>query len=77
MNPETEIGAGASKSQCLKPLDNVALTREPLTITKQGKAVVRLVPTSQTLALFGALTGSVMKAGDIISPLKNEWDSAR
>ena len=74
---ETEIGAGAFKSQCLKLLDNVALTRKSLVITKRGKAVARLVPMSDTPSLFGAMAGSVMKAGDIVSPLKNEWDAAR
>ena len=74
---ETEIGAGAFKSQCLKLLDNVALNRESLVITKRGKAVARLVPMPQTSSLFGAMAGSVMKAGDIVSPLKNEWDVAR
>ena len=74
---ETEIGAGAFKSQCLKLLDNVALTRKSLVITKRGKAVARLVPMPDTHSLFGAMSGSVMKAGDIVSPLKNEWDAAR
>ena len=74
---ETEIGAGAFKSQCLKLLDSVALSRESLVITKRGKAVARLVPMPQTRSLFGAMSGSVMKADDIVSPLKNEWDVAR
>ena len=74
---EAEIGAGAFKSQCLKLLDNVALTRKSLVITKRGKAVARLVPMPDTPPLFGAMSGSVMKAGDIVSPLKNEWDVTR
>ena len=74
---ETEIGAGAFKSQCLKLLDSVALSRESLVITKRGKAVARLVPMPQTPSLFGAMSGSVLKADDIVSPLKNEWDVAR
>ena len=74
---ETEIGAGAFKSQCLKLLDSVALSRESLVITKRGKAVARLVPMPQTSSLFGAMSGSVMKTGDIVSPLKNEWKVTR
>ena len=77
MNHDIEIGAGAFKSQCLKLLDSVALTRESLVITKRGKAVARLVPMPQTASLFGAMSGSVMQAHDIVSPLKNEWDVAR
>ena len=74
---EAEIGAGAFKSLCLKLLDNVALNRESLVITKRGKAVARLVPMPQTSSLFGAMSGSVMKTGDIVSPLKNEWKVTR
>ncbi len=74
---QTEIGAGAFKSQCLKLLDTVALTRTPLVITKHGKAVARLVPMPATVDLYGAMSGSVMFAGDIISPLDNEWEAAR
>ena len=43
---------------------------------KRGKAVARLVPMPDTPNLFGAMSGSVMKAGDIVSPLKNAWDGA-
>ena len=77
MISETQIGAGTFKSQCLKLLDTVALTRESLVITKRGKAVARLVPMPQSPPLFGALSGSVMKADDIVSPLKTEWNATR
>lgn len=73
----TEIGAGAFKSQCLKLLDAVAFTRAPLVITKRGKAVAKLVPMPDTVELFGAMSGSVIFEGDIISPLENEWAAAR
>ncbi|MBV5296812.1 MAG: type II toxin-antitoxin system prevent-host-death family antitoxin [Rhodoferax sp.] len=73
---QTEIGAGAFKSQCLKLLDTVALTRTPIIITKHGKAVAKLVPMPVTADLFGAMSGSVTFAGDIISPLENEWEAA-
>ena len=77
MISEAQIGAGTFKSQCLKLLDTVALTRESLVITKRGKAVARLVPMPDTSDLFGAMSGSVMQADDIVSPLKNEWYEAR
>ena len=75
-NP-TDIEAGAFKSQCLKLLDAVALTRAPLVITKRGKAVAKLVPMPDTVDLFGAMSGSVLFEGDIISPLDNDWHVAR
>ena len=41
---QTAIAAGDFKTKCLKLLDQAAETREPLVITKHGKAVARLVP---------------------------------
>lgn len=72
----TEIGAGAFKSQCLQLLDAVARTHAPLTITKRGKAVARLVPIDASTELFGALAGSVLHQGDLIAPLDVAWDAA-
>lgn len=74
---QTVIGAGDFKARCLKLLDDVARTREPLVITKHGKAVARLVPIPPESELFGALAGSVVQEGDIVSPLENEWDVCR
>ncbi|MBA3056308.1 MAG: type II toxin-antitoxin system Phd/YefM family antitoxin [Gammaproteobacteria bacterium] len=73
----TDIGAGAFKSQCLKLLDAVALNRAPLVITKRGKAVAKLIPMPDAVDLFGAMSGSVLFEGDIISPLDNDWSAAR
>jgi len=56
---QATIGAGDFKAKCLKLLDEVARTREPLVVTKHGKAVAKLVPIPFESALFGALAGSV------------------
>lgn len=74
---QTAIGAGDFKARCLKLLDEVAETREPLVITKHGKAVAKLVPMPPEQELFGALAGSVLNEGDLISPLDNHWDACR
>ncbi len=71
------IGAGDFKAKCLKLLDEVARTREPLVVTKHGKAVAKLVPIPPETGLFGALAGSVQQEGDIVSPLENEWEACR
>lgn len=71
------IGAGEFKAKCLKLLDEVAAKREPLVITKHGKAVAKLVPMPLEAKLFGALAGSVHHEGDIVSPLDNEWEACR
>jgi prevent-host-death family protein len=71
------IGAGDFKARCLKLLDGVAETREPLIITKHGKPVAKLVPMPPEIDLFGALAGSVRQEVDIVSPLNEEWEACR
>ncbi len=38
------VSAGDFKARCLKLMDEVALTRRPLLITKHGRPVARVVP---------------------------------
>ena len=76
-NLQPSIGAGDFKSTCLKLLDEVARSRRPLVITKHGKPVAQLVPMPPEAVLFGALGGSVMRSGDIVSPIDSAWDAMR
>ena len=69
------IGAGDFKARCLKLLDEVALSREPLVITKHGRPVAKLVPIPQETELFGALAGSVRHEGDIVAPVDAVWSA--
>jgi prevent-host-death family protein len=70
------IAAGEFKAKCLRLLDEVAETREPLIVTKHGKPVAKLVPIpEQKVSLRGALRGSVLWEGDIISPIDVEWEA--
>jgi prevent-host-death family protein len=75
MDDSSTIGAGDFKARCLKLIDEVAETRQPLTITKHGKPVARLVPMPPKKDLFGLMAGSVLYEGDIISPIDVEWDA--
>ena len=73
--PKT-IAAGKFKAQCLQLLDEVAATREPLIITKFGKPVAQVVPlVEKRIPLRGALKGSVLWEGDILSPIDVEWEA--
>jgi len=67
------IGAGEFKAKCLQLLDDVAETKAPLVITKRGKPVAQLVPIPADIDLYGALAGSVLVEGDIISPPECQW----
>jgi len=71
------IPASEFKAKCLQLLDEVARTREPLIVTKFGEPVAQLVPMAPKTKLFGALKGSVVYEGDIISPVENEWEAAQ
>lgn len=72
------IGAGEFKAECLRLLDEVAASRRPLVITKRGRPVAKLVPMDDAPELFGALQGSVLGAGDIVSPIEETpWNAER
>lgn len=72
----TRMGAAAFKAQCLQVMEKVRQTRRPVTITKRGVPVVRVVPADppEKFAL-GALAGQLTSRGDIVSsPLSDqEW----
>jgi prevent-host-death family protein len=70
------IGPGEFKAKCLRLLDEVAASREPLVITKFGHPVARIIPMPPTVKLRGALKGTVLYEGDIVSPLENDWEAA-
>lgn len=74
-----EIKAGEFKAKCLKLMDEVAATGEPLIVTKRGRPIVRLEPVAEekTISIFEALKGSMSYDGDpddLIAPLDLEWD---
>jgi prevent-host-death family protein len=71
------IAAGKFKAQCLRILDEVNETHEPVTITKRGKTVARLVPPEDTPApsAFGLLAGTVQIHGDITKPIEEDWNA--
>ena len=71
-----EISAAEFKAKCLKLMDEVAKTRESITITKRGKPIAKLVPIeSETRSLFGYMKGTVTILGDIVSPINEKWSA--
>ena len=74
---EITIPAAEFKAKCLKIMDDVERRRITVMITKRGKPVARIVPpdSKRRSTLFGALKGSVIIKGDIISPLDVEWEA--
>ena len=54
-----QMPAGEFKARCLKVMDQVHKTREPVVITKHGKPVAKLVPAGKRGDdIFGCLKGS-------------------
>ncbi|EQD54939.1 prevent-host-death family protein, partial [mine drainage metagenome] len=61
MESAMNINAAEFKAKCLKLIDEVAATHEPLVITKRGKPVARVVPIEDeapTPGLFGYMKGT-------------------
>ena len=71
----SSIPAGEFKAKCLQLLDAVASSGAPLTITKRGRPVARLVPMPAVAPLFGAMRGSVKSQSDIVAPIGEHWDA--
>jgi prevent-host-death family protein len=75
-----KIAAGKFKAQCLKVMEQVRTTREPVLITKRGQPLAKLVPAEKTSDDFiGRLEGIVTIVGDIESPVVplEDWDALR
>ncbi len=73
-----EVPAGEFKARCLKLMDEVRTTRQPLLITKRGKPVAKLVPVEdEAPPLYGRMRGTVTIHGDIISPIEQDWHAER
>jgi len=73
-----KMPAGEFKARCLTVMEDVRKTREPVLITKRGKAVAKLVPTEKASHdLIGRLEGVVRIVGDIESPIEppEAWES--
>jgi prevent-host-death family protein len=74
------VAAGEFKTKCLKIMDRVSTTREPVVVTKKGKPLVKLVPIDNAKHdVFGCLSDKLEIAGDIESPIisDDDWEVLR
>ena len=68
------------KARCLKVMDDVQSTREPVVITKKGRPVAKLVPAEEPSDDFlGTLSGTMKIVGDITQPVEDPdaWEALR
>ncbi|MDE2261839.1 MAG: type II toxin-antitoxin system Phd/YefM family antitoxin [Gammaproteobacteria bacterium] len=70
------ISAAQFKAECLKLMDEVEKTRQPIVITKHGRPVAQLAPVpADTTSLFGYMKGTMRVKGDVMAPLDVEWSA--
>src|SRR5271170_7693721 len=71
-----DIPAAVFKAECLKLMDEVARTGQPIVITKHGKPVAQLVPVpAQPESLFGYMKDTLTIKGDIVSAVREDWSA--
>jgi prevent-host-death family protein len=71
-----DVSAAQFKAECLRLMDVVEKTRQPIVITKHGRPVAQLVPIpADTGSLFGYMSGTVTINGDVMAPLDVEWSA--
>ena len=73
------IGAAEFKAHCLRILDEVERSGEPVTITKRGRPVAEVKPVvrqEKPKQLFGCMKGSITWLTDdpVESPLDPDWE---
>ncbi len=70
------ISAAQFKAECLRLMDEVEKTRQPITITKHGRPVAQLTPVaSDGESMFGYMKGTLSTSGDVMAPLDVEWSA--
>ena len=72
-----EISAAQFKARCLKLMDDIVRTHEPIVITKRGKPDAKLVAVEPEARrpLPGYMAGTISFLKDIESPLDVQWEA--
>ena len=78
-----EIAISEFKAKCLALLQQVCKTKQPIRVTRFGKAVADIVPPAEIQvdrkAWIGSGKGTAKILGDIISPANepDDWEALR
>jgi prevent-host-death family protein len=70
--PIQEIAISKFKAKCLSLLEEVSKTKTPLRVTRRGKPIADVIPTSteeDERGWIGSMSGSVDILGDVVSPV--------
>jgi prevent-host-death family protein len=72
------VKASEFKAKCLKVMDEVAQSDQPVVVTKNGRPIAQLAPISrERRSIWGLHKGQIEILGDIISPIDVEWEADR
>jgi prevent-host-death family protein len=71
---ESSYTATRLKAELLRVLDTVESSGEPVTVTKHGRPVARLVPMDDHAPLRGSVTFNVSD-DDLLLPVDERWDA--
>ena len=72
------MGTAEAKMHFSSLVEMVTLNERPVTITKRGKALVRIVPVDSKPAsqeIFGCMKGTAKATGDIVGSEPDEWEA--
>jgi prevent-host-death family protein len=72
-----EVAISEFKAKCLALLEQVRKTKQPIRVTRHGKPVAEIVPSTaldDRAAWIASMQGSGKTLGDIISPATDEDD---
>lgn len=76
-----EIAISEFKAKCLAVMENVRRTRRPVRVTRFGKPVAEIVPSTGTPhnGWLGCMKDSVEELGDIVEPVEafEGWGTRR
>jgi prevent-host-death family protein len=82
MNTKT-VAAAEFKATCLRLIDEMNETGQPVTITKRGKPVAVLTPAAEGAhekkGIVGVMVGSVLRFDDPFSPAldPDDWEAVK
>lgn len=75
------VPAGEFKQTCLRLLDEVRETGEPIVVTKRGVPIAQLAPLGRSPAVdwAGAMVGTGSIVGDLVEPVLDAegWEALR
>ena len=72
------VKASEFKAKCLKLMDEVAESGEPLVVTKNGKPIAQLRPIGrERKSIWGLHKGQIDILGDILEPIEAVWEADR